>query len=199
MASLVLILMAAVMAAESPGEAELAYRAGKAAPNKDEARRHYERGIEAARAVLRSTPDDPAALLWLAADLGGEAVTSGRFHALGVISEIEATLLRLEQTHPEYNHAAAARALANLYWKAPSVISIGSSKKAASYFQLALQRAPDYPGNQAMAAAFFADRGDCARARPLAAAVESRRDLTSFGSDAVEWRQLAAGALHHCR
>jgi tetratricopeptide (TPR) repeat protein len=203
----VLILIAAVMAtespagaaAESPGAAELAYRAGKAAPNNDEARRHYQQGIEAARAVLRSTPDDPAALLWLAADLGGEALTHGRFHGLGAISEIESTLLRLEQTHPQYSHAAAARALGNLYWKAPSVISIGSSKKAASYFQLALQRAPDYPGNQAMAAAFFADVGDCGRARPLAAAVESRPDLASFGSDAAEWRQLAARALHGCR
>jgi tetratricopeptide (TPR) repeat protein len=199
MSSQVLIFMAVVMAAETPGEAELAYHAGKAAPNKDEARRHYQQGIDAARAALRSTPDDPAALLWLAADLGGEAQTHGRFHALGVISEIESTLLRLEQTHPQYGHAAAARALANLYWKAPSVISIGSSKKAASYFQLALQRAPDYPGNQAMAAAFFADMGDCGRARPLAAAVESRPDLASFGPDAVEWRQLAARALHGCR
>jgi hypothetical protein len=194
-----LLACGVALAAESQGAAELAYRAGKAAPNADEARRHYQQGIEAARGVLRSTPDDPAALLWLAADLGGEALTHGRFHALGAISEIESTLLRLERTHPQYDHAAAARALANLYWKAPSVISVGSSKKAASYFQLALQRAPDYPGNQAMAAAFFADSGDCGRARPLAAAVESRRDLASFGADAAEWKQLAAKALHDCR
>ena len=148
---------------------------------------------------LRARPDDPPSLLWLAANLGGEALTHGRLHALGVISEIEATLLRLEQQHPDYDHAAAARALGNLYWKAPALISVGSTRKATSYFLLALGRAPDFPGNQALAAAFFADNGDCARARPLALAVESRRDLAAIGLDAAEWKQLAAQALAHCR
>jgi hypothetical protein len=177
----------------------VAYRAGKAASNDDEARRHYQHGIDVARATLRTSPDDPGSLLWLAANLAREALTRGRVHALGVIPEVESTLLRLERTHPMYEHAAAARALANLYWKAPSLISVGSSKKAASYFQLALQRAPDYPANQAMAAAFFADDGDCGRARPLALAVRGRQDLDAFGADAAEWRQLAGTALRDCQ
>jgi hypothetical protein len=116
-----------------------------------------------------------------------------------VIPEIEATLLRLEQTNPLYDHGAAARGLASLYWKAPAIISVGSSKKASRYFRLALARAPDFPGNQAMAAAFFADRGDCAPARPLATAVAARADLEAFGPDAEEWRQLARAALEDCQ
>jgi hypothetical protein len=184
---------------EISGEAERAYRAGKAAPNDSEARREYQRGIEVAREQLKKRSDDPAALLWLAANLGGEALTHGRLHALGVISDIEATLLRLDQQHPDYDHAAAARALGNLYWKAPALISVGSTRKATSYFLLALGRAPDFPGNQALAAAFFADNGDCARARSLATAVESRGDLAAIGFDAPEWKQLAAQALARCR
>jgi len=50
-----------------------------------------------------------------------------------------------------------------------------------------------------MAAAFFADRGDCARARPLAVAVAGRTDLDAFGEDAAEWRQLARDTLQDCR
>jgi hypothetical protein len=50
-----------------------------------------------------------------------------------------------------------------------------------------------------MAAAFFANNGDCARARPLALAVESRRDLAAIGLDAKEWKQLADQALTRCR
>ena len=187
------------MAAETPGEAERAYRAGKAASDDGDARRHYQRGIDVARAQLKARPDDPPSLLWLAANLGGEALTHGRLHALNVISDIEATLLRLDRQHPDYDHAAAARALGNLYWKAPALISVGSTKKARSYFLLALSRAPDFPGNQALAAAFFADKGDCARARPLALAVEGRRDLAAQGLDAAEWKQLAAQALARCR
>ena len=196
-----LVLSAGVVAmgVETSGEAERAYRAGKAAPDDGEARRHYQRGIDVAREQLKTRPDDPPSLLWLAANLGGEALTHGRLHALGVISDIEATLLRLDQQHPDYDHAAAARALGNLYWKAPALISVGSTRKATRYFLLALARAPDFPGNQALAAAFFADNGDCARARNLALAVERRSDLAAIGLDAGEWKQLAARALARCR
>lgn len=188
----------AAMGLEPPCPAEAAYRAGKAAGKDSDARPHYQRGIDAARQILRARPDDPGALLWLAANLAGEALTHGKLSALGKIGEIEATLLRLEQLHPEYDHAAAARSLANLYWKAPALISVGSSKKAAAYFDLALRRAPDFPGNQAMAAAFFVDYRDCARARPLALAVTNRRDLDGFGPDVAEWRQLAQDTLRDC-
>lgn len=187
-----------IMNHRPPSPIELAYRAGRANDGGDAARAHYRRGIELAREVLRGSPDDPDALLWLAANLGGEALTHGKLYALGVISEIEGTLLHLDRVAPSYDSAAGARSLANLYWKAPAIISVGSSKKAASYFQLALQRAPNYPGNQAMAAAFFADSGDCARARPLAQAVVARADLESHGVDAAEWRTLARDALKDC-
>lgn len=189
--------MAMTMGTQSASER--AYRAGKAAGDGPEARRYHQQGIDAARATLSTTADAPDALLWLAANLAGEALTHGKVFALRVIPEIESTLLRLEKTNPQFEHAAAARALANLYWKAPSMISVGSNKKAARYFELALERAPAFPGNQAMAAAFFADRGDCARARPLALAVAARTDLHMFGDDGAEWRQLARDTLQDCR
>ena len=185
-------------AAEAVSQSEVAYRSGKAATSDQERRRHYQRGIDSARGVLSQTPDSPSALLWLAANLAGEALSHGRIFALRVIPEIESTLLRLEETNPGYDHGAAARALGNLYWQAPALIALGSSRKAARYFQLAIERAPDFPGNQAMAAAFFADRGDCERSRSLALAVSTRADLDAFGPDAAEWRQLARGALDDC-
>jgi tetratricopeptide (TPR) repeat protein len=180
-------------------EIEKAYRAGKAASDDDVARARYQRGIDLARRTLQATPDQPDALLWLAANLAGEALTHGKLYALRVIPEIERDLLRLEAVAPDHDHAAAARVLANLYWKAPAVISIGSSKKAAAYFELALRRAPDFPGNQAHAAAFYASMRDCARAFPLARAVSGRGDLDAFGPDAAEWRQLAQQVLRDCR
>ena len=186
------------MAAENASAIEQAYRAGKASRDDSEARRHYQRGIDLARQELSAKPDSPDALLWLAGNLAGEALSHGRLHALRVIPEIEATLLRLEQVHPTYDHAAAARSLANLYWKAPALISVGSSKKAGRYFQLALERAPGFPGNQAMAAAYFGGQRDCARARQLAQAVLARKDLDAFGPDAAEWRQLARNVLEDC-
>jgi hypothetical protein len=181
-----------------PSPIERAYRDGEMASG-DAARGHYRRGIDLARGVLRTAPDDPDALLWLAANLAGEALARGKLRALSVIPEIEATLLHLERVAPTYDHGASARALANLYWRAPAIISVGSWKRAAAYFDLALARAPSFPGNQALAAAFYADGRDCARARPLALAVAARADLDAFGPDAAGWRTLVEGVLRDCR
>lgn len=180
---------------------EQAFRAGDAAERAGDAgaaRAAYERGVTLGRAALAADPNARDALLWLPANLARAALTHGKLQALRVIPEVEATLLRLERLDPTYDHAAAARALANLYWKAPALISVGSSKKAAQYFSLALARDGAFPGNQAQAAAFFVDQRDCERARPLAESVARRRDLDAFGRDGADWRALAEGVLRAC-
>src|SRR4029079_4574094 len=83
-----------------PSPIEQAYRAGKAAGDDDAARVQYQRGIDLARGVLARTPDQPDALLWLSANLAGEALTHGKLRALRVIPEIERALLRLETRAP---------------------------------------------------------------------------------------------------
>ena len=185
----------------APSIIEQAFRAGQVAETAGDlaaARASYERGVALGRAALATNPDARDALLWLPANLARAALTRSKLHALRVIPEVETTLLRLERLDPGYDHAAAARALANLYWKAPALISVGSAKKAAQYFSLALARDGAFPGNQAQAAAFFADQDDCARARHLAEAVARRTDLDAFGPDAAEWRALARSTLRIC-
>lgn len=203
-------LILIVTATANPGQARvdsaadgarLSYRAGQAATNQDESRRDYQRGIAIAREALARDPNDPGGLLWLAANLGAEALTHGKLHALGAVGEIERTLLRLEQVNPGYANAASARALGRLYHKAPSIISVGSNQKAAAYLQLALARAPGFPGNWAFAADFYADQNDCARAVPLARRLAAT-DLAHDGFDGRdwrEWRDIAAHVLAACR
>jgi hypothetical protein len=199
LALLVLLAAGGTMTKDAPSPFEEAYRAGKAAGDTDAGRAHYQRGIDLARAALARQPDRPDALLWLSANLAGEALSHGKVHALRIIPEIESTLLRLERVAPTFDNAASARSLANLYWKAPAFISVGSSKKARAYFELALSRAPAFPGNQAHAAAFFASERVCARALPLAQAVMARADLDVFGPDAADWRRLAGEVVRDCR
>ncbi|HVY38102.1 MAG TPA: hypothetical protein VHM31_09205 [Polyangia bacterium] len=177
---------------------ERAYRAGQAAGDSPEARQRFAEGIALARQGLQRDPHDPSALLWLAGNLGGEALTHGKLYALRVIGEIERTLLQLEHDDPAYDHAAAARVLGRLYHKAPAVISVGSSRKAAAYLEEALARAPDFPGNWAFAADFYLDRHDCARARPLADRLRAAGDLDRFGVDGREWREIAAHVADDC-
>ncbi len=173
-------------------ESHRAYLGGRVARQTEERLGLFRRGIAAGRDALQGRPDDPAGLLWLAANLGAEALERGKWAALKVLPEMERLLLRLEAVAPRFEHAAAARVLARLYHKAPAFISIGSSKKARAFFEKALQRAPDFPGNQALAAAFLSDEGDKERALGLARAVLRRTDLESiFGDEAKEWREIA--------
>ena len=173
------------------GSGRAAYLAGKRASGSDERKRHFAGGVAAARAQLQVRPDDPAALLWLAANLGAEALERGKLSALRVLPEMERLLLRLEAVAPGFDHAAGARTLARLYHKAPALISIGSMKKARSYWERALSRAGDYPANLVLAADFFHDDGDEARARQLAERYLANPVSPQENPEAREWREIA--------
>ena len=168
-----------------------AYLTGKRANNSSERRRHFSAGAAQARDRLSKAPDDPAGLLWLAANLGAEALERGKFAALNVLGEMERLLLRLEATSPLYDHAAAARTLARLYHKAPPFISIGSKKKARLYWEQTLARAGDHPANLVLAADFFADDGQSARAKELAARYLANPVTVAENPDAGEWQEIA--------
>jgi hypothetical protein len=167
------------------------YLAGKRATDTELRRRHFAQGVQLARARLAARPDDPEGLLWLAANLGSEALERGKLVALRVLPEMERLLLRLEATAPLYDHAAAARTLGRLYHKAPGIISIGSMKRAREYFERALSRAGDYPANQILAADFFADDGDRERARDLATRYLAHPETDDTSPDAALWRDIA--------
>jgi hypothetical protein len=186
---------AAAAAAAPRGQGRAAYDAGRRAPRAAEKRRYHEAGMQHARALLERNPDDPEGLLWLAANMGAEALARGKLAALKVLPEMERLLLRLEAVAPDYEHAAAARTLARLYHKAPPIISIGSKDKARLWFDRALERAGGFPGNQAMAADFFQDVGDKARARSLAQAVMASPEARAAGPEAEEWREIARRVL----
>lgn len=172
------------------GSARASWIAGKRSLG-DERRRHFAAGMASARALLAASADDPEGLLWLAANLGSEALERGKLSALRVIPEMERLLLRLDARHPLYDNAAAARTLAVLYHKAPALISIGSDARARDWFERALQRAPKYPATLILAAEFFDDTGEEDRARRLAEAYLAAPASEADHPDAPEWRRLA--------
>ncbi len=187
------LLVIGIMSATTPNEpgtARAAYWAGRAATGKAR-QESFQRGIDAARAVLAEKPDDPEGLLWLAANLGAEALERGKISALPVIPKMVEVLDHLDRVAPGFENAAAARTLGHLYAVAPPVISVGDDAKARAAFERALALAPDFPGNLALAADFFDDEGDDERALELA-----RRCLLTLphffrDPEAKEWRTIA--------
>jgi hypothetical protein len=196
-AALMLTLAAAVVNAQPSqrGAARAAWASGKRAASSDERRRHFNAGVQAARALLAANPDDPEGLLWLAANRGAEALEHGKLTALRVLPEMERLLLLLDAHHPTYDHAAAARTLGVLYSKAPALISIGSSARARVWFERALQRAGDHPPTLILAAEFFDDVGEDERARQLASAYLMAPASPDEHPDAPAWRALAQRIL----
>jgi tetratricopeptide (TPR) repeat protein len=187
-------LMVAAVLTGPPDSARARYRAGVAAASSGDKVAQHEAGVKLARATLAARPDDPDGLLWLAANLGAGGLARGKLTALRVLPEMEQTLLRLDAVAPAYEHAAAARTLARLYQKAPAIISIGSSDKARRYFERALALGPGFPGNQALAADFFAGEGDRARAVALARQALAAPGLDAY-PDGPEWRAIARHVL----
>jgi hypothetical protein len=191
-AMILMMAAAATATAGARGEADprTAWHAGQRAQGA-ERRRHFAAGITSARALLAADPDHPEGLLWLAANLGAEALERGKVGALRVIPEMERLLLRLDARHPLHDHAAAARTLAVLYHRAPALISIGSNARARTWFQRALERAGTYPANLVLAAQFFDDVGEDERARALARAYLAAPASPADHPDAAAWDRSA--------
>jgi hypothetical protein len=185
----------AMAAGLDQGSARAAYFAGKRARGSAERKRQFGAGVAQARQRLAENPDDPEGLLWLAANLGAEALERGKLTALGVLGEMERLLLRLETVAPTYDHAAAARTLGRLYHKAPAFISIGSMKKARLYWDKALSRDGDYAPNLILAADFYDDDGQKERARTLARRYLAAPVSPAENPEADEWMQIARDLL----
>lgn len=190
--ALVALLVIGVMnePAAEPGAARAAYWAGRAAKGKDR-RASFQRGMEAAQAMLDKNPDDSEGLLWMAANMGAEALERGKLQALPIIPKMVELLDRLDRVDPKYENAAAARTLAHLYFVAPPIISVGSDDKAKVKFERALELAPDFPGNLALAANFFDDQGDDERALELAQRALLTLPHYFKDPEAKEWRKIA--------
>jgi tetratricopeptide (TPR) repeat protein len=185
--------------AAAPETAESSYRLGRAAKQSSERLRYFREGMARAQAGLAGHAEAPEGLYWLAVNTGAEALERGRFQALPALPEMERLLLRCHAVAPSYEHAGPARVLGRLYHKAPSVISIGSTKKARQWLEIALATAPDYPGNLAFAADFLSNQGDPQRAKELAQRCLSLLSGRDYGPDADEWRAVASEVLEESR
>lgn len=106
-----------------------------------------EKGIAASERGLSLNATSAPAMYYLGMNLGQLARTRG-IGALKVIQRMEAAFLRARQWDPEFDYGGPDRNLGLLYREAPSLISLGSRKKAKQHFEAAITHAPTYPENR---------------------------------------------------
>jgi len=197
---LTLVMLTAYQpSAYAADSAKSAYEAGRNAPAKEARESYFTQGVGIAKARLSSNPNDPEGLYWLAVNMGAAALERGKMHALPVVPRMEALLLRLDQVDPRYEQAGAARVLGRLYHQAPSVISVGSNKKAGQFLARAVSLAPGHPGNLAFAADFLVSHGDKAVARGYAARCLAALAGRALGPEEKEWVALARDVMEETR
>ena len=176
-------------------ESRILYYSGQYAVGKEQKKKLFEEGLKLGEEARKHKPEDPASTLWWTANLGSLAEIEKGSFGLKAVSKIESGLLELKKTHPEYEHAAADRVLGRIYHRAPSFISIGSSRKAQQHLREALAKFPDFPGNQAFLAEFLAEEGGKDEASRLALALLKSPELKKYTWDAPLWKQTALKVL----
>lgn len=147
----------------------------------------HREGLKFAERAMAINPKEPSALLWWCAHRGSQVSASRPWEAVQIAKEVESALLRLREVDPLYEHSAADRVLGHLYRIAPPLFSIGSISKAEMHLRAALERAPEFPGNQLYYAQFLLQRRDCPAAQEYARQVLKSPELSMYPLEARSW------------
>jgi len=189
-------------AARLGAESRLLFFAAEAAVDGRRRAELHTEGLATAERGLELDPDEPSAMLWWAAHRGSQATPLDPFAAVRIAREVESRLLRLREIHPEYDHAAADRALGRLYQVAPRGISVGSLEKAGVHLRAAIERDPDFPGNALFYAQYLAAVKDCPGAREWALRMLGSPALAAHPLERGGWvseaRRLISGLPGRC-
>jgi tetratricopeptide (TPR) repeat protein len=182
-----------VTAARRVEEARLLYRLGTNEKTESSRLRLFEEGRDLAESVRKVEPRNPGAILWWVANEGAIAENKKNLASLATVRHIERALKKLRSIDPDFGYAVADRALGNVYRRAPSFISIGSSRKAEQCLRKAFERAPGFPGNSLALAVFLWEEGRKDEARGLALRVASSKEYQKgnfgdFSAEREEWK-----------
>ena len=155
----------------------------------------FEKAIKLTEQILATDPKNIGALLAWAASKGELAQRKNPFAALSYIRPIKEKFELIKELAPAHEGFVADRGLGRLYQMSPGFISIGSSKKAREHLKLALDGAPDHPGNQVYWADFLRSQGEFDEARIFARKTLSNPHLLTSSLERYDWVRMATEIL----
>ena len=147
--------------------------------------------------VVQKYPGKAEPLLWKGIIVSEEAARASTFRQLGLAARARDILSKAYAINPRVADGGAAMSLGVLYYKVPGwPIGFGSTAKARSFFQQALQQDPRGLDNNYFYGDFLAQEGDNAHARQfllraLQAPANSNRPVWDAGRRAEVKARLA--------
>lgn len=143
--------------------ARISYWLGSHAPA-SERRAFLERGISAAQAAARISPNQPEGHFWAAATMGALAENYGMRVGLRYRKPIRTELETVLRLDPAFMQGSADRALGRFYAKVPSLLG-GSREKAERHLRASLRYNPDSTISRYFLAELLIDANRKAEAR----------------------------------
>jgi tetratricopeptide (TPR) repeat protein len=123
-----------------------------------------EEGIQAARAAVAVEPNRPEGHMWIAANMGGLAESSGLRQGLKYRGQIKDELLIVLKLDPAFQDGSADRALGRWYFKVPGLFG-GSRKKSEEHLRKSLTYNPNSGASLFFLAETLVDMGRTEEAR----------------------------------
>jgi len=177
----------------APAETNAAWQLARAcfdladlATNKTQRAALADEGIAACRQALARESNSAPAHYYLGMNLGQLAQTRG-LSALGLVNQMERAFSRARELDERFDWAGPDRNLGLLYRDAPSVVSVGSRKKAREHLGRAVKLAPQYPENRLNLAEACLHWGDLRGSRRELAALELVWPLARSNLTGVAW------------
>ena len=170
------------------------YYLGRFTDQKNDELTLFTKGKEYGEKAVALNPNSSPSQYWVAVNIGKWGEAKGIMKSLSMVKPMRDHLEKAEKADPRYFFGGPARVLGRLYFKAPSVISIGDKKKAEEYLRKSLQLSPDYSLTMLYLAEVLADSGKKDEAKTLCEKIQSLSPMPGFerelANDKAEARKL---------
>jgi len=148
--------------------AEILFWLGEHSTDNKEKEAYLSAGVEAGKQAVKANPDDVAANLWYAANMGAHGVVRGIMSSLFYIKDIDKAGKKALAADKTFFHGAPLRLLGRFYHQCPGFpIGPGDNKKAVKMLEEAVETGPDFYMNHVYLADALISRYKKADAKKL--------------------------------
>ena len=148
--------------------AEVLFWLGEYSSSDKEKEVYFKAGVDIGKEAVKQSPNDVAAQLWWAANMGAHGVVRGIMSSLFYLKDLEKSGKKAVDLDETYFHGAPLRLLGRFYHQVPGFpIGPGDNKKALKMLERAVELGPEFYMNHVYLADVLISRYKKADAKKL--------------------------------